>query len=220
VRNLPTDFIAEKNKTANTAPWIWLFECRINADEALRVCQYTADVTWPSGGGGYLYHAYPITFDRFASSTDNELQGATITIPNADEQIVPYIRDNNGLIDKVLMVRLVHSSHLDETAVPEWRFEIADCVVDRQSITWQVGPLDVFARSVPYRRYNRDSCGHKYGVAWSDCPYDKAAPGSLPSCGRTWDDCVEHGDDQVRRGVQRTCPALWGGFKSIPLPKQ
>jgi len=218
-RTLPNDFVTEKNKTSQTAPWIWLVECRIDADNAIRVCQYTANVTWPTAGGNE-YKAYPIRFDTLGSSSDDGEQATTVTISNADRQLTSYLEDNAGLGGKPVIVRLVHSSHLDETTVPEWRFEIADCSISRAAITWQLGPFSLYSWQTPYRRFNRGFCNHTYGQIDTGCPYNLDAPNAMTSCEKTWEDCELHGDNQVINNIERTCPRMCGVFRGFALPKQ
>lgn len=218
-RTLPNDFVTEKNKTAQTAPWIWLVECRVDASNAIRVCQYTANVTWPSSGGNE-YKAYPVRFDSLGSSSDDGEQTTTVTISNADRQLTSYLEDNQGLIGKPVLVRLVHSSHLDETDVPTWRFEVADCTISRLEIQWQLGPFSLYGWDMPYRRFNRNFCIATFGEIETGCPYNTSAPGALQSCDHTWEDCIVHGDNQTANNLERTCPRMCGVFRGFALPSQ
>jgi len=214
-RTLPAATVTAKNLLANTAPFIWLFECRIDEDNAIRVCQYTEDVSW----NGDTYEAYPIRFDFLGASTDDQNHVANVTIGNADRQFLDYLNDNNGLVDKTVKVRWVSSDDLSTTDnVPEWHFEIADCQVTRQAIVWQLGPLDVFSRQCPHHFFNRDHCRWRFGS--KQCAYDAERTGSLQSCEKTWKACVEHGDDEVAANLPRLHPAMWGGFRAIPQPRQ
>lgn len=219
-RTLPNDFVTEKNKTAQTAPWIWLLECRVDASTAIRVCQYTANVTWPSGGSGYEYKAYPLRFDTLASSSDDGEQTTTVTIANVDQQLIGHLEDNAGLVDDVVMVRLVHSSHLDETDVPEWQFDITDCLVSRDAVTWQLGPINLFSWQSPSRRFTRGFCNATYGKLDTGCPYNTDAPGALQHCEKTWEDCELHGTNQAANNLEQTCPRMCGVFRGFALPKQ
>jgi len=214
-RTLPSQYVTDKNLLSNTAPFVWLFECRVDDDNAIRVCRYTADVTW----SGNVYEAYPIEFDFLSASTDDETHTATVTIGNADEQFLTNLNANNGLVDKVVKIRWVNTNDLATTTnVPEWHFEIADCTVTREAIVWQLGALDVFSRQCPHRFFNRGHCGSQYGSAC--CGYDTTRALALPSCDKTWDDCVKHGEDEAANNLQRNHPAMWGGFRGIPMPRQ
>ena len=61
MRTLPADFVTEKQKLTQTAPWIWLLECRVDENNAIRAAKYTTSVTWPAVTGD-TFHGYPITF--------------------------------------------------------------------------------------------------------------------------------------------------------------
>lgn len=217
-RTLPNDFVTEKNKTSQTTPWAYLIECRVDADNAIRICQYTANITWPEGGNEFK--AYPVRFDSMGSSSDDGEQSTSVTITNVDLQITSYLEDNAGLIGKPVIVRLVHTSHLDETDVPTWRFEIADCTISRNEIVWQLGPFSLYSWQMPYRHMERGFCMATYGDIDTGCPYNTDAPNALQSCDHTWEDCQVHGDNQEENNLERTCPRMCGVFRGFALPSQ
>jgi len=219
-RDMDTTLVTEKNKLTSTTPWIWLFECRVNADDAIRVAKYTADVAWPTSSPN-TYDAFNVAFDFIGESGDGKSRLTTLTIANADLQLLEYVRANTGLVGKRVMVRLVHSAHLDQASVPEWLFDVADCSVDRESISWTLGAIEGYELKIPYNQYNRAACRFQFGTAESPCPYLKTAVGAKYStCEKTWEACEIRGADQTRIGVQKTLPRMAGLFRSIPRPRQ
>ncbi len=218
-RTIDTTLITEKNKTTSTASWIWLFETQIDADDALRAAKYTTDVSWPTAAPD-VFDAYPIAFDFIGESGDGRQRTTTVSIPNADKQLLEKIRANTGLVDKRVIIRLTHSSQLDKTSIPEWLFDIADSTVTRDVITWTLGLMNIFSLKVPFNQYLRGSCRFQFGTPDSPCPYQKDAPGTaFTTCEKTWEACEARGLDQVRLGMQRTLPRMFGGFRSIPRPR-
>lgn len=216
-RTLPTDFITEKQKLRQTAPWIWLFECRVDSANAIRAAKYTTNVTWPAVTGD-TFHAYPITFSSLAHATDARIRTTTLTVPNANRALTQYLEENNGLRDKDVYIRLSHSSHLDETNVPEFQFTVTDCNLDRNQIAFVLGSINAATLRIPYQKIDANHCRHQYGRIGFGCPYLTGAPGALQYCAKTRAECIKHGNDQEANNQERTLARMFGGFHRMPLP--
>lgn len=210
MRTLPAQYVTDINKLANKIPFAWLFEVRLDADDAIRVAKYTANVTW----NGDVYYAYPIEFDVLSSSSDGEITGARVTIPNADQQLGSYLEDNEGFVDRAVVIRLVNTNDLATVVnVPEFHYEVTGATIARESVSFELGPPDVFSRQLPACRYSRESCRWTYKSR--ECGYI----GNLPRCERTHADCVKHGDDEVANNRERLHPARFGGFPGIAVAR-
>ena len=162
VRTVPDDFVAEIVRVANESPLIPLFEIDVSATERLRIAPYLRQVTWPASGGN-TYEPFPLLFDAFRESGEEDATTATVTIPNADRQLIPTLIANRGLTDKAVVCHLVSKDTLDETVAIQWDYEIGHAAATMDVITFELGAAEVYEHTGPSQRYSRWHCGWTFG---------------------------------------------------------
>lgn len=219
---IPAALLTEKNKLNNTGPWIWLFEVRVDDDNAIRVASYTEDVTFD----GETFEAANVYFDQISHSTEDEIRTTQMAVANQNQDLTTWMDDNTGMVDCAVLYYLVHSGNLGEDPYISGRFEVTDATIDTAAIAWTLGEAGAYSRDVPFNRFQRAYCRHEENDPSTDllkdgvCPYDRARPGALQHpCDRTWAECVKRGAEQEASNVKVTLPGMNGSFRSIPLPQ-
>lgn len=162
-RTIPDDFVAETLKIAQEEPFIELFEIDVSATQKLRITPYLRAVVWPSGGGGDTYEPFPLLYDALRESSEEDATTATITIPNADRQLIPQLIANRGLTDKSVVIHLVNKNTLDETVAIKWDYEVAHVAATMQTIIFELGAAELYEHTAPHQRYSRWHCNWTFG---------------------------------------------------------
>lgn len=215
-KTISSDITQQKNRLMDASGWIWLLEIWVSNTQSVRVTPYTEDVTW----NGNSYEAFPLEFSGLTETSENEQPTVTITVHDPTRQLATYVDDNNGLVDKTVVIDLVHADFLAAgTAAVEFQMQVTQTTVsaDGRQLRFELGPLDVYLRDEPRHKFNRDHCRWRYGS--DECGFDTSRPGATQVCSKTWDGkmgCTAKGDEEVAANLPRMHPARFGGFHSMP----
>ncbi len=220
---LDSDYATEKNKLAQVNSFLWCAELQLphvdgefdpTLNEAIRVVSNTQEVTFPSSGGP-VYYPFPMRFSGWTSSAEGDMRPATLTIPNADKQLMSYIDDNDGLNGKRVVMRLVHTSFLAKTSpLLQLEYDISKCVFTPEVVIFTIGPIDLFSRDVPHQKFYRWTCRWRFGS--DECGYE----GPNTFCDKTLkgrNGCIVQGLSEIANGLQQNHPSRFGGFPASPL---
>ncbi|MDR3565589.1 MAG: hypothetical protein P4N59_29695 [Negativicutes bacterium] len=175
--------LIEKNKLSNDHPWLVLFEVQLPDGTSAHLAKNNEVVTWRD----IAWEPIPVllsdnTQDMKAMST------FTIQISNVSGVVQSYLEEYNGLVDCVIVIRLVHAAHLDNTTPEiEESFNVQSTTYDEEWVTFTLGSdFWMYYRALA-DRYLPDFCCWKY--AKIKCGVPAAVLRQFPSCCHTLADC-------------------------------
>jgi lambda family phage minor tail protein L len=186
----------EKNKLSSSGVWIILIELQFG-DTSYRVCKNNEDIVW----GGNTYVAFPMELDAKTDSSKGEIPSFIIRLSNVNRLMQSYAEQADGAVGKNVIVRLVHSEHLDlVTPEVEENFTITDVNCDSMWVYITLSILNPFLMEFPRQRFLKNFCRFKFkGIR---CKYT----GADTECNHTLSDCKAKGNAK-----------RFGGFAAIPL---
>ena len=187
----------EKNKLSGDGVWLILIELDFDDSNIVRICKNTEDIVWNSE----TWLAFPFELDAKVDSSKGEVPKVQIKISNVNKLMQSYAEQYSGAIGKKVILRLVHSKHLDiVTPEIEETFTITSVDSDDVWVYITLSLLNPFLRDFPRQKYIKNFCRFKFKDA--RCKYS----GTATSCNHTLENCKSLGNE-----------ANFGGFAGIPL---
>jgi len=172
--------ILEKNKLANTQPFLLLLEIEAEGiEETIRLARNNEDVIF----NGQIYQMFPFDIDAVVED-GKQIPSLSLKVSNATGIIQGYIQSYNGLADAKVKILLVHAAHLDNTT-PEMEFDyvINETKYDESWITFAIGSSNDHSYRFPPQRYITNFCSYRYKDI--RCGYN----GALDVCDGTLETC-------------------------------
>lgn len=197
--NLSVAGMLEKSRLSSDGVWLLLLEVIVpDADEPLRMVRNNEDIVW----NNQTWYAFNFTIDEIQE--DSRLKNTTVPlrISNITQLIQSYVEEHNGLTGETVVIRVIHSGHLDN-ALPEVEetFIIESTVCDSQWATFNLG-CDLSSQlRFPFRRVLKNFCAWRDKYKGLECGYN----GSLPACDGTLRSCRERGNS-IRYGGEPSIP--------------
>jgi lambda family phage minor tail protein L len=190
--------ILEKNKIASTGAWLVLLEIRVNPDIVIRVVHNNEDITW----NGEQWIGFPFELDDVLEDS-KELPRVTLKVSNITGIIQQYLEETQGGVGASVILRVVHSEHLDQTKPEiEETFSVQSTSTDAQWVTFELSGDFTTSLRIPPDRYLKDFCPYKFKSL--KCGYQ----GDSSACNKTLDDCRAKSNAERFGGE----PALPGGI--------
>lgn len=185
----------EKNKLASGEAWIILVELQFGST-TYRICKNNEDVVW----NGNTWVAFPFELDAKTDSSKGEIPSFTIKISNVNRLMQSYAEQGNGAIGSPVILRLVHSAHLDLTEPEiEDTFTITKVDCDSMWVYLTLSLLNPFLKEFPRQKFIKNFCRFKF--KGTRCGYT----GTDTSCDHVLVACKAKGNEE-----------RFGGFPAIP----
>lgn len=194
---LSTAAILEKNKLSSDGAWLVLLEVQLPNNVTLRAVRNNEDITWD----GHTWVAFPFQLDEIGESSKGELPQVAVRISNVTRSVQQYIEAGSGGVGSTVIVRVVHSKHLDLTDPEiELSFAVTGTTSDANWVTFTLGMEYPAMLRYPQKRVFQDWCHYKEykGI---EC----GAVSAYTTCNRTLKECRERGNS-----------TRFGGFPAIP----
>lgn len=217
---MPETRIDAQAELHTASPYIWLADVELDDDDALRVCDGDANVTY----SGNTYYAFPLTVEGYTSDGQASLPNVTVTVSALSREVADAL-DAGGLVDR--SVQLWTLNRADTTqAFDRGRWMILDVAMTFTAASFRLGPWGLYDAPFPSRRQARSRCDYTYGGL--ECRYLTTLPnlvsGTYPdfdgsTCDLTIDGgngCRAHGANEVANGRPRLHPRRFGGHPGIP----
>ena len=193
--------IIEKNKLMSDGAWLILAEIILDGgSEIVRIVRNTENITWNE----HTWIAYPFSIDVIESSVAGEIPKLTISASNVGGVLQNLIAPYEGGVDAEVVIRVVHSSHLDETAYMQETYNVTKVSYNAMEISFSLGIDVTLGKRIPEKRYLKDHCPFKYGDV--NCGISAGKIAEFPTCNKTFANCLE------RENTYR-----YGGFPTIEL---
>lgn len=224
MKSTNTNITAERNKTANASPWVWLLSAQSGDSDALRLASYDSAVTFD----GLTYAPFPFTIGHQTEDTQGNIQAVTLSVANLDYQVSGLALQD--LFDgKAVTLTLVHTDHLsDPDAKIPAEFTITDVAYDVENVTFTLSGINGLDIPFPSERFFRTRCRYAAFFGGARCGFDLTAtysttPGAYPSvsavnCDGTLEGgngCRAHGALEAANGLASTHPNRFGGQPGI-----
>jgi phage-related protein len=204
MKNLALPFIAKKNESWTTDPWIRLLYVPIQYDGTdlvyVAITNDNKEVTF----GGVTYVPWPFIMGPIPESVDGSLPETDLTVSNVSLDVNRLLNDDL-LIGKPITVREVNRALLDDPACCDAMvFVIKNATETNEAVTFKLGIGNLFEQPAPKRTYARTTCNRVFGTNndfTTGCGWD-GITGSA-TCNHTLEDCQRH-NNTVNHG------AFWG----------
>lgn len=216
VREMGSGSKSESNRLESSAPWLLLWELQVSALERV----YLLNNEEPFVYGGATYRPFPISLEQIGENLRGEIPGVNLVVSNITREIQAFLQHRRGLLDRTVILRVVHANYPDEPALRH-RFTIYSSSADEKSASFTLSQLPFFQIMLPYRTFQRASCIHSYrgpGCGWA---FPTLPPGvqDSTSCSKRMagpNGCIAHGLLYEAAGVPSQWPGRFGGAPGIP----
>lgn len=169
MKTLTAALIVEKNKLANTVPWITLLRVTLDDATVLKLAAYPEDVTFDSE----TYTAFACVIDSISEVSSGNIGTLRVSVANVDRTISAYVEDNDMLGNDVT-VRIVHESHLsDADSKVDFTYRVNRITVTEDIAVFDLGHEDLVKLQLPRQRYIRGRCRWVFGDAYCAYPDDE-----------------------------------------------
>jgi len=184
MRDLSAAAKLEKNKLASDGAWIILLEINLESVDTIRICRNTENIVW----NGHTWTAFSFELDDRTESAMGEIPSITIRVSNVLRTIEYYLQQGNGGVGAEVIVRVVHSKHLDLTEPElEEHFEVLHTKSDAMWVHFILGAPNPMLGRFPRPRYIPNFC--RFAAArqfkGEGCGYtgpDTTCEGTLAAC--------------------------------------
>lgn len=194
--------LLEKNKISSDGVWLILLEVILSETDNIRLVANNEDIVW----NGNTYIAFPFDIGKVSENAKGESTNLEIRICNVDNQVLGHVAAVKGGAGSEVVLRVVHSKHLDLTTPElEERFIVEDTRYNEQNVTFVLGTEFSLKRTFPRLTYQKDSCPFKYKSI--EC----GATSSQTACDGTLKQCRER-NNSIRFGGE---PGLLAGGSRV-----
>jgi hypothetical protein len=216
------EYVDESEVLHSEEPWIWLFTVRFDEiRKALRIAKNPTHITWPTSGG-HVYYGRSLDFDGIEANTKSSSRKTSITFTGMDTTVREYLTTYRNFIDRTVIIRQVHSGHLDlETPRMEIPFRVANVHRSIAGIIWELGMPRKWDQQEPHRFYDPSRCAWTCGD--SRCGANLDLPGSPSFCDYTLDGangCKRFEEFEKENGYPVIHTGRYGGFPSAPKSRE
>lgn len=197
--NLSVAGMLEKSQLSSDGAWLLVVEVAIpDSEEPLRLVRNNEDIIW----NGHTWNAFNFTLDEVKEDSKAKMTTIALQISNVTQTVQAYVENNNGLVGTNVILRVLHSQHLD-SVLPEVEetFTVQATICDSKWVTFELG-CDMSAQlRFPFRRVLKSFCAWRDHYKGIECGY----AGELPPCDGTLQSCRDRGNS-VRYGGEPSIP--------------
>jgi phage-related protein len=200
---------------------VWLAEVEVPTDpiKRFRITSNNEPLYFgeSSEGRGNVYYSYPMKVGRLKRQTKADLPQISLTISNAQMILPDYLEQYDGLVGQKAVVQLVSLAQLENyTASLRFDGEIIGCEANPSQVSFSIGSYNPVGNKFPRERFSKEHCRYRV-FGGPECGYPvENVNAAFSDCPRSYDACVERGDDEVTLGLDRQHPARFGGWRSMP----
>lgn len=197
--NLSVAGMLEKSQLSSDGVWLLLVEVMLpDSPESLRLVRNNEDISW----SGHTWTAFNFKLGDITEDNKGRPQSIPLQISNMTQTVQAYVEANSGLTGTTVILRVVHSQHLDN-ASPELEevFTVQSTTCDNQWITFYLGCEISIQRRFPPRRVLKNFCAWRDQYKGIECGYN----GPLAECDGTLQACRLRGNS-VRYGGEPSIP--------------
>ena len=197
--NLSVAGMLEKSQLSSEGVWLLLVEVAIpGSEEPLRLVRNTEDIVW----NGHAWAAFNFKLGEITEDNKGKPQAVPLQVSNVTQIVQAYVEENNGLTGTTIILRVVHSQHLDNMS-PELEevFTVQSTTCDSKWVTFYLGSDISTQLRFPFRRVLKNFCAWRDQYKGIECGYT----GALPACDGTLQSCRDRGNS-VRYGGEPSIP--------------
>jgi lambda family phage minor tail protein L len=227
---LSTGLALHINALDQSSPFAWLFEVEIptSPPTRLRFTNQTKKIAWgaDSQGNPIEYDPYPVKVGKIAATKGGDLPTIKVQVSNVTREVGRLIDTYDGLTGQLVVLRIINlATLLDPSAEVRIDSQIRSVAVNNKGATFVLSPYNLQQDQIPSRRYLKNHCDFHFGR--ERCGYVLGGPSYVPDntvgggfnfCPKTFEGCVERGDDEEARlsAAERLHPDRAGFFRGIP----
>lgn len=191
-------------------PFVFLLEVVVptTPPTIARLTNYDEVVSRGVGPTGIALNYQPIAIAIGDMQTTNkgDLSDVVINISNVRRDLMSFLETYDGLVGQEIKLMLVNVLALtDPSAQIVLAGRIATTTANDKVVTFRMAAPNLTRSLFPKNRYLAFHCGWRYGSA--ECGYviptspTESVGGGFSTCGKTFEQCEERGEDEVARGV-------------------
>lgn len=201
MKTIPAELVMAKNLLNSPSPWLILVELTLvdpqdpGTTAMYRVVRNPADVVY----GGNTYSAFPFEIEPTTSGSRGEIPVVKLRICNVGRAIQADLERFNGGMGSTVKLTVVNAANLAVShADLEATFDVIGASSDSKWAEFTLGAPNPLRQRFPLDRFIPTHCNWPYKGC--ECAY----AGELPTCNRTYEDCVAHAN-----------AANFGGFMGL-----
>jgi phage-related protein len=183
---LATELAVRKNTLEDDGGWLLLLEVTIPQlpGEVLRFARNNENVTW----NGDLYQRFSFEVDNLTWTSEGKLPEISIRVANPAGVVEQKVAEAEGGYGSTVSLHVVHSEHLASASAMTLSFELINCIIDDDWVTFKLGTERPFMRRYPIHTMALNTCRWKV-FKGPECRY----VGAETTCNRTLARCIELG---------------------------
>ncbi len=200
-RDLHADLNTAKNTLHEDQPWLVLFDVFVTDLEVLHLVDNETAITF----GGNSYKPFPVGFEQLEESSSGDLPYLNVVAANVDRTISGYLESHGGLLDRKVVMRIVHQSNLAVTAI-ESTLRIRQVSVTEEAVNFRLSHHPFFEIELPHQKYYRHRC--RWAFKGTECGWQSSQGGNASACDKSLNGgngCNAHSNTE-----------RFGGFPGIP----
>lgn len=181
--NLSVAGMIEKSQLSSDGVWLLLVEVAIpDSEEPLRLVRNNEDIIW----NDHTWTAFNFKLGEVTEDYKGRPQSIPLQISNITQTIQAYLEKYSGLTGTAVVLRVVHSQHLDND-LPELEevFTVQSVICDNKWVTFYLGCELSIKRRFPPRRVLKHFCAWRDQYKGIECGYTgtmEACDGTLAAC--------------------------------------
>ena len=111
-RSLSASLKTAKNLLQGSDGWLVLFEIQVTTIERLYLVNNEEEITF----AGQIYRPFPVGFEVMEETSTGDLPVVNLVVGNVSREIQGFMEHRNGLLDCPVIMRIVHTSDLEDSA--------------------------------------------------------------------------------------------------------
>lgn len=165
-RDLPTNVILEKNKTATGSTWLILLEVTLTDATVFRLVRNHEDVTY----SGDVYTAFNFQLEPTEQTSKGEIPTVTLQVSNVTRLLESKLQDLDGAIGSSVKIIVVNSDLIAEDfSELEMTFEVLATSTTNMWASFVLGAPSPLRQGFPLARYLAILCNFRFEAI--ECGY-------------------------------------------------
>ena len=201
-KNIDSDYISQKNELHDDGSWLFLWEVEVSEIETAYIVNNPEEVFFD----GVTYSPFPIEWDGITESRSGDLPFTSVTVSNVNQAVETLLQTRNGLLDREVTMKLVHSNHLSKTTPAFTQtFTIREASSNAEAVTFSLSAHPFLETNLPHQRFT-PMC--RWQFRSGECGWVDGQGGNPSICSkqlRGTNGCEAHNNT-----------ARFGGFESSP----
>lgn len=214
-RSLSASLKTAKNLLQGSDGWLVLFEIQVTTIERLYLVNNEEEISF----AGQIYRPFPVGFEVMEETSTGDLPVVNLVVGNVSREIQGFMEHRNGLLDCPVIMRIVHTSDLEDSAsVLTNTFTVRASSISEEGASFRLSQHPFLAVAFPHQRFQRSRC--RFAFKGTECGWQvSSASQDSATCDKSLNGpngCTYQGSLYTAAGSTAIHPGRYGGFPGIP----